>query len=204
MSETSQKTMQSLWTSSAEASPVKTSPRPDSRRDWTVRDPDFSMRCRESFATLDRKSGSWKTSQTSLFSDYQTFSERWPDAGMMRGGAVSAHPTWEHHIIEIGGFVSRGEWPTPLANDCDHMSLPPSRLNRDGGLPKEILISINAGHTETPQEGRPYLSADWVEMLMGFPAGWTSLDIDGQPHQGHSPQESLPASEENSPEIGND
>jgi len=281
MYEKSHEKTPSLLISSAEVSPVRTSQAPASRGDWTVRDPACSSKCRESFAKLDPKSGSWKTSQTSLLSDFQTFSERWPNAGMMRGGAVSEHPTWEHHTSETGGFVSRGgwptprtctamqaqitpqraldknpnletvmarqmwptplstdyirmslppanmewtggivpavmrsmrdghtqmphkKWPTPIAHDAKDQSLPASRITQTDGVVGEVMRSIKAGHTETPQE-RPYLSADWVEMLMGFPAGWTLLDTDGQLGPDHSPPESPHESEENGPEIESD
>lgn len=241
MSETSQKTMQSLWTSSAEASPVKTSPWPDTGPDWTVRDPAFSMRCRESFAILDRKSGSWKTSQTSLFSDYQTFSERWPDAGIMLGGAVFVHPTWEHHTAEIDGSVSPGTWPTPLKFMANMKITEKIAMHRfrnlevilargiwptpqkfDGQMNKNLEwyeervkinpqaqknIQVECQRYSTPdlrEQNGQHINPEWVEMLMGFPPGWTLLDIDGQPHQGHSPQESLPDSVTDTPQISKD
>lgn len=283
MSEKSHEKTPSLSISSAEGSPVKTSQAPAYKRGWTVRDPGFSSKCRGSYAKLDQKSGSWKTSQTSLISDYQTYSERWPTAGMMRGGAVFEHPTWEHPTLGIAGSVSRGGWPTPraspamqakitpqraldkypnletvmarqtwptptahdsisrslppsqihrtdgiapavmrslrdghtqmpqrkkwctpVAHDAVNMSLPPSAIDRTDGVVGPVMKSIRAGHVQMPQEERPYLSADWVEMLMGFPTGWTLLDTDGQLDPDRSPPESHPASGENSPEIGND
>lgn len=242
MSETSQETMQSLCTSSAEDSPVKTSPWPDTRPDWTVRDPDFSMRCRESFATLDRKSGSWKTSQISLFSDFQTFSERWPTAGIMRGGDVFEHPTWEHHTTEIAGSVSPGTWPTPqkfegqmdknlewyeeraktlkvqksLQVEAQRYCTPD--LREQGAEVRRWPTPTKSDHkgsskpgqrkgqlSEATEPGYPgRLNPEWVEMLMGFPPGWTSLDIGGQSHQGHSPQESLPDSITDTPQTNRD
>lgn len=221
MSETSQETMQSLWTSSAEDSHVKTSRWLDIKRDWTVRDPGSFMRCRESFATLDRKSGSWKTSQTSLFSDYQTFSERWPTAGIMLGGDAFEHLTWEHHTTEIGGSVSPGTWPTPqkfegqmdknlewyeeraktlkvqksLQVEAQRYSTPdlreqgveerrwptPTKTDHKGSSKPGQRRGQLSEATEPCHPGR--LNPEWVEMLMGFPPGWTSSATDGRPHQ---------------------
>jgi hypothetical protein len=95
------------------------------------------------------------------------------------------------------------KWYTPVSHDAKNMSLPPAAIDRTDGVVGPVMKSIKAGHVQMPQE-RPYLSADWVEMLMGFPAGWTLLDTNGQQDPDHSPSESHPASEENSPEIGSD
>ena len=64
----------------------------------------------------------------------------------------------------------RRAWPTPAASDHKGSSKPGQRR---GQLSEA---------TEPHQPGR--LSPDWVEALMGFPAGWTLTD--GQPLRGHS------------------
>jgi len=209
MSETSHEKTPSLWTSSAEDSPVKTSPPPDYRPGWTVRDPAFSMRCRGSFATLDQKSGLWKTSQTSFLSGFQTFSERWPTAGIMRGGDVFEHPTWEHHTTGIDGFVLPGTWPTPQKFDGYYMNKNLEWYDERVKIyPKaQPCMQVEAQRYSTPdlrEKNGQHINPEWVEMLMGFPPGWTSLDIGGQPHQGHSPQESLPGSITNNPQTNKD
>jgi hypothetical protein len=221
MSETSQKTPQSRSTSSAADSHVKTLAPPDFKPGLKVLAPVFSIKCQESFATLDRKSGSWKTCQISLFSDFQTFSERWPNAGIMRDGDVFEHPTWEHHTAGIDGFVSPGMWPTPTKSDykgANHSggasaschSLP-TRVEQSKTWPTPTASdhkgSSKPGQrrgqlSEAIEPGYPgRLNPEWVEMLMGFPPGWTSLAIDGQPHQGHSKKESLPDSITDTPQT---
>ncbi|GIO02982.1 hypothetical protein J5TS2_36500 [Brevibacillus halotolerans] len=58
-------------------------------------------------------------------------------------------------------------WPTPASQDAKNSTLPPSQINRDS-VPGAIM---REGH-----EGQ--LNPDWVEALMGFPIGWTNLEVD--------------------------
>jgi len=58
-------------------------------------------------------------------------------------------------------------WPTPTANEdaC--------------GTPSGKMQKMLGNHPEVRNTGQGSLSADWVEQLMGYPAGWTCLD-DGE------------------------
>ncbi len=57
-------------------------------------------------------------------------------------------------------------WPTPYASDVDTYRLnSPGRQSHDGSL-CSIVRRETGGH----------LSPDWVEWLMGWPVGWTSLE----------------------------
>ena len=56
-------------------------------------------------------------------------------------------------------------WPTPLSNDAKNATLPPSAGTRDS-LPGELIRSGASGS----------LNPLWVELLMGFPPGWTDME----------------------------
>nr|WP_157067009.1 hypothetical protein [Alicyclobacillus shizuokensis] len=56
-------------------------------------------------------------------------------------------------------------WPTPAAQDGKNSTLPPSQKDRDT-VPGAVMRSGQTGQ----------LNPDWVECLMGFPIGWTSID----------------------------
>jgi len=56
-------------------------------------------------------------------------------------------------------------WSTPTVNDAKNCSLPPSQGKRRSSVTTEI---IKAG-------GKGSLNPDWVELLMGWPIGWTAL-----------------------------
>ena len=58
-------------------------------------------------------------------------------------------------------------WPTPVARDYKGQGM--SRERRETREP-DNLCSWTAKH-----EGSGALNPEWVEWLMGFPAGWTSL-----------------------------
>ena len=68
------------------------------------------------------------------------------------------------------GYAAR-MWPTPTANEdaC--------------GTPSGKMQKMLGNHPEVRNTGKGSLSADWVEQLMGYPAGWTCLD-DGQTDPG--------------------
>jgi len=57
------------------------------------------------------------------------------------------------------------QWPTPTANDAKNATLPPSQESRDG---------IAGTLRRTGYQGT--LNPDWVEMLQGYPVGWTDID----------------------------
>jgi hypothetical protein len=112
------------------------------------------------------------------------------------GTAVRAWPTptaqsakhgapteWENASGRNGMWIAAAKaWPTPAAAD-----------NRDRGGPsmpcirRRIEMGKQIGLTMAV-DGK--LNPDWVEMLMGFPPGWT--DTDGPPLRDLSTPESLP------------
>lgn len=58
-------------------------------------------------------------------------------------------------------------YPTPTVNDSKNSTLPPSQINHDN-LPGALL---RAG-----EKSGARLNPDWVEWLMGWPIGWTSIE----------------------------
>lgn len=60
------------------------------------------------------------------------------------------------------------KWPTPTVNDSHNCTMPPSQMTRDN-LPGALLRKgdrPNGGH----------LNPTWVEWLMGWPIGWTTME----------------------------
>lgn len=83
-------------------------------------------------------------------------------------------------------------WSTPAAQDSKNSTLPPSQVKRDtlpGDILRELWATPCAGdavgaagggmgrslRTDTHGNGGQ-LNPDWVDCLMGFPAGWTRRD----------------------------
>lgn len=94
---------------------------------------DCSGSSRESFASFDRGSSCWRTSQRSSVEELETFSARWPRSGMMRNGRACEHPTWVPCTDAIGGSASRGsrpEWPTATVQNAHNSGTSPSQARR--------------------------------------------------------------------------
>lgn len=103
-------------------------------------------RSQQSFATYDPAASSWRTSQGSLLTEWETYSATWPVSGMTRSGTayqrrssvppiyvdesslllptpLSAPTSIASHRQVSGRFreaMSRalGRWPTPVASDA--------------------------------------------------------------------------------------
>jgi len=102
-------------------------------------------------------------------------------------------------------------WPTPDEGVFNYSETPKSfdqrreKLKAKGynGNGMGTVLSVEAKRWPTPAAQDCYLNPEWVEMLMGFPAGWTA--IDGPPHPDHtSTHTSHPAPDHNSPPTSSD
>lgn len=152
---------------------------------------------RASFATLDLESSSWKTSQRSCLAGWETFSGTWPRAGMMRSGSVYAPRMLERPIDGTDSSSSRGAWPTATAGDANSSGSAgySTASGRSAGTTlTDATVRFpwptpgandfkgsyrpgqRRGQLDEATENEPQaqaLNPDWVEALMGFPAGWT-------------------------------
>ncbi len=117
-----------------------------------------------SFAKYDPDTHSWKTAQCSLLGDSEPFSATWPKSGTMQNGVC-----WPRAMLEgrMGGPAC-GSWPTPTATGNNNVR---GRWQKSGdGLRTAVMRSL-------PEGADPglFLNPAWVERLMGWPDGWTSL-----------------------------
>ena len=183
--------------SSQAVSPVKTSPSPARAQDSTENARVFGPNTHDSLASFDPATSSWRTSQLSLLGGLDEFSETWPRSGMTRSGtAYRLQP-----LAPLTGGTASGLWPTPRvsANENRQTKRTPSQIAGTHGrslaaevceaeLTKDGLYTTpcadDTGHRKGKyaQGGTPLsaqaggkLNPSWVEWLMGFPPGWTSL-----------------------------
>ncbi len=98
--------------SSAAGFPVRTSATPASEPGSKEAEADFGLSSRESLASYDPVTSSWRTSQLCLDGDLDEFSETFPRSGMTRNGRLFRRPTWVRRI----GARESGLLPTPSAS----------------------------------------------------------------------------------------
>ena len=67
------------------------------------------------------------------------------------------------------------KWPTPTTRD--YKGVPPDGYYRDGELQTDTVD--RAVHAVSDGNNNDQLSPGWVEWLMGWPIGWTSLESIG-------------------------
>lgn len=134
---------------------------------WPVSEAGSGSSTREWFASYDRESSSWKTSQRSLLAGWDEFSETWPKQGMTQSGRAFELPMSVPRIDGSGCLL----WPTPTAQQSQNRTcsrLNPQSVHHDGVTLLDALALLELN----PRECSPA----WVEPLMGFPDGWTSID----------------------------
>jgi hypothetical protein len=96
-------------TSSAAASPAKTSQSPAGAKGSTGHARVFGQSTPDSFASYDPATSSWRTSQLSLLEEWSVFSGTWPRAGMTRSGtAFRLVP-----LAPLTAATGSGSLPTP-------------------------------------------------------------------------------------------
>jgi hypothetical protein len=112
-------------TSSAAASPAKTSATLAKAPGSTGHARVFGASTSDSFASYDPVTSSWRTSQLSLLEEWSEYSETWPRSGMTRNGtAYRLKP-----LAPLTGGTGSGLLPTPTAADSDRGSLTYMRGN---------------------------------------------------------------------------
>ena len=158
---------------------------------------DSGRKWQEWFAKYDQDSSSWKTPQGSLLGDLESFSETWPKSGMMQNGKCSEQTM---SVLPTEGRGS-GSWPTPnvcgnynrkgasetsgdgLATAVNIWPTPTSCMNK--GTSEKAMYRANGNSRENDRIDHKVafvdgnfggqLNPDWVEWLMLWPVGWTSL-----------------------------
>lgn len=127
----------------------------------------------ESFAIYDPDSCLWKIPRESLTGDLQTYSGTFPPSGMTRSGTAYRLPPSVRVIKDRGSLW----WPTPLARDFKGIPQR-AKYGDESSLPGVLGGSPNP---------------NFVEWLMGFPAGWTSALTEPDPSETQLSQ-TLPSS----------
>ena len=185
--------------------PARTSVPPEKALASTVSDPACGWKWPASSVKYDPDSCSWKTRQCSLLGGLVEFSETWPRWGSMRNGECWERLTWDHLTFVNGSGLwptpcsqmsqrkttdgqniskSTGQkyglslvqavkmWPTPQASDNrDRGNMSDPSIQRRLRIGKQIGLSTAV----KPEKGSGSLNPMWVEWLMGWPSGWTSL-----------------------------
>ena len=159
-------------TSSAEDSPVRTSPSRERARASTASAAGCGASLRELSARFDRDSRSWKTVRCLFGEVLPESSVILPRSGMMRNGRCWERLTSGRATNETGfGFsrAARMRFPTPrtkgLCGGTGSFQML-AKLKEAGKITEEERRSMASGNGGA-------LNPEWVEWLMAFPHGWT-------------------------------
>ncbi len=156
-------------TSSAAASPARTSPTLASAPELPEPVLDSGGQWCVPFAWYDRATQSWRTWQRCLGGEWAEFSETWPRAGMTRNGIAYQRPPLVPRTSVIGSFL----WPTPT----EHVKHNRQTRYAQGGTPLSLAVRVwptpqahdaqkgdanRVGRFGTTHGGRDL--TDWVQM----------------------------------------
>lgn len=112
--------------------------------------------------------------QVRMDGSFEEYSGIFPTWGMMLDGVVTELPTSERFIPERGLRL----WPTPLASDGiawvkvskTDMQESIYKYKKNGHSKRMIHYLMYQGYSINQ-------SAEYYEMMMGFPKGWTELNV---------------------------
>lgn len=153
-------------TSSAGASRARTSVAQALALVWLESDLASGDNTRDSLARYDHASSSWKTSQLSLITESEPFSETWPASGTMLNGLLFRRAPWVLHTCDSECSL----WPTPTASmDGRGFGIP---LHTNTGRYK--LSTVLRVHALVKEHGWR-IHPNFTEALMDFPMGWTEI-----------------------------
>ena len=125
--------------------------------------PVFGLSIGDLLGIYDHDSQLWKTWELSLFGGLIPFSGRFPKSGIMQNGRIYGQVTWAHRTKGKG----YGSWPTPRTQGMCGGTGNWNQLKKNC---KDIEEARQMGAGNGGQ-----LNPQWVEWLMGYPAGWTDL-----------------------------
>lgn len=139
----------------------------------------------ESFASFDRATSSWRTSQISLLSTEEVplarWSESWPTAGTTRNGIAYQRPPLVPRISETEfGYLPTPDASCGLFETTGAMDVT-SCFRREQGETRPSGAKIGSSLRWCPELIRESLRTGgelnpvWTEVLMGYPIGWTAL-----------------------------
>jgi len=113
---------------------ARTSPLPEAEMASMASVPVCGERWRESFATWEPATRTWRTLQRSLLAGFTEYSQTWPSSGSMRNRVCWEHPTLERPTTaNESGFL-----PTPVAVDSG------SRFNRSPSAGAAVRPTLGA------------------------------------------------------------
>lgn len=145
--------------------PVKTSPAPEREQASQESDLPCGHTWRELCLSCDPDTSMLKTVRCLWEEDLEPSSVTLPKWGMMQDGGLWERTTSPLRIKE----TESGSWPTPSANE-DAAGTPEGKMQK-------MLGNDPAVRGETPEDWKKgTLNPDWVEWLMGWPIGWTSME----------------------------
>ena len=128
-------------TSSAAASPARTSASAEKDSDSPGSDPDFGANTPGSFAWFDPATSSWRTFQRCFLEGWASFSGTWPRAGMTRSGIAFRLSPLAPRTSATESFL----WPTPAAKEP---GINPERIvDKDGNTPTHPNQRLYDRHT---------------------------------------------------------
>jgi len=176
MSEKSERTTSNGSTSSQADSRARISVTPENAPESKANEAGSGPSLLGSFASYDRDSCSWKTSQLCLDGEWEEFSETWPKAGTMRSGIAYRRQPLVPRIFATAFFALRAPltWNTPCARDYKGYTM------RSGESICNQLREIFPSSSGAPHP-------EFAEEVQGFPIGWTDCEDSGTPSSRKSP-----------------
>lgn len=160
--------------SCAEAFPAKTSALPiNTQKGLAATDPASGSRCSASSAKRGLAGSLPKMSQPFALADWKSFSGASLRSGMMRSGTAYPLPP----LAPLTDETAPGLWPTMTVRDRES----PAKLKRGanaspGGTPLVWAIIQDCYKNTTLPAVLGRLNPAWVDWLMGYPVGWTTVE----------------------------
>ena len=188
-----------LWPEGTLANPSAT-PESDAARKTPATSGPCSL---SAFAWYDPDTHCWRTSQGTLVSGSDLFSQTWPRSGMTHNGTAYQRPPSAPRTSAIEYSLSQGThgpnsdglWPTattadhgtryaqggmPLGMAAPMWPTPVASDWKDASFPPAAMnrASLPAAlmQRDGVRSGDGSLNPEWVEWLQGFPVGWTDLE----------------------------
>jgi hypothetical protein len=138
--------------------------------------PDVGRTSPNSGRTLSGAVKDWPTPQTT---DANAAARHTTTTGIMHAGTTLTDATRAEEQPEAEPAPN---WLTPQSRDHKGISQKVAKGEYTGGLPDQLAglhdrANGNTSGNLPASSPRPVLNPDWVETLMGFPIGWTDVDV---------------------------